>query len=82
MLNYLASFCSISHIKCMEIGHNRSEVGHCFLYIFPAEKGKISFSASPTLSLSGVLYLYFHTSTCNPTSYIHLLPAPSIPMPC
>lgn len=73
-------FCNIFHKKCMEIGHNGSEAGHSFLHIFPV--GKIYFSASPTLSISGLLYLYFHTSTCNTISCLLLLSGPSMPTPC
>lgn len=61
----------------MERGHVGSEVGHCFLHVFPAGKEYIDFSAYPTLSLSDLLYSYFHTTTGNTIPCIsrHQVPA-------
>lgn len=64
MLNCLAFlFCNTSHIKHMKRGHSETEAGHHFFRIFQGGKLNLGFSAYPALSLSDVLYSYFHTTT-------------------
>lgn len=74
MLNFLAFFfCNTSHIKHMERGHSENGASHYFLQIFPAEKEAIDFSAYLTLHLRDLLYLHFHTTTCNMVPCVSLV---------